>query len=172
MRAAESLGGTGFSSIVARRARTYLAIACLPVLVPQPQHPANPLVGRWELNVARSHYGGGAEPRARESLVCASMGIAVRCTTRSIRPDGRAVVAAFTAREDGTPAPVDGPADVDEVRLVRIDASIVDATFRYRGQAVFAYRAVRASSGQSLTIISVDPATRAALHSVVVYDAH
>jgi hypothetical protein len=60
---------------------------------------------------------------------------------------------------------------MDEIRLVRVDASIADATFRNRGQSTFAYRAVRAANGRSLTIISVDPVTRAVLHSVVVYDA-
>ena len=135
------------------------------------QSAANPLVGRWELNVARTHYGGGAEPRVRESLICRAAGVATTCTTTSLRPDGRTVVGTFTARDDGTPAPVQGVQEMDELSLTRIDSAIVDATFKYRGQPVFAYRAVRASNGRSLTIISVDPVTRAALHSVVVYDA-
>jgi hypothetical protein len=46
----------------------------------------------------------------------------------------------------------------------------VDATFTYNGKPVFAYRAVRSNDGRSLTIISVDPVTRAALTSVVVYE--
>lgn len=62
-------------------------------------------------------------------------------------------------------------ADVDEIRLVRVDASIADATFRFRGEPTFAYRAVRAADGRSLTIVSVHPVTRAVLHSLVVYDA-
>src|SRR5262245_43038015 len=101
------------------------------------QRLANPLVGRWELNVARSHYGGGAEPRRQESFVCEAVHEAVQCTTTSVRPDGRRVVGTFTARDDGSPAPVHGLDDVDEIRLVRIDASIADATFRYRGQPTF-----------------------------------
>jgi hypothetical protein len=35
---------------------------------------------------------------------------------------------------------------------------------------VFAYRAVRSDDGRSLTIVSVDPISRAVLNSVVVYD--
>ena len=137
----------------------------------EPQRLANPLVGRWEIDVARSHYGGGAEPRRQESFICETVHDAVQCTTTSVRPDGRRVVATFTARDDGTPAPVRGLDDLDEIRLIRIDASIADATFRYRGQPTFAYRAVRAANGRSLTIVSVDPVTRAVLHSVIVYGA-
>ena len=70
----------------------------------EPQRLANPLVGRWELDVARSHYGGGAEPRRQESFICETVHDAVQCTTTSVRPDGRRVVATFTARDDGTPA--------------------------------------------------------------------
>ena len=135
------------------------------------QGPVNPLVGRWELNVARSHYGGGAEPRRHELFVCEAVRGVVRCTTTSVRPDGRKVVAAFAARDDGTPGTVRGLDDVDEIRLTRVDRSIVDATFRYRGQPTFAYRAIRATDGGSLTVVSVDPVTRAVLRSVIVYDA-
>ena len=57
------------------------------------------------------------------------------------------------------------------MRLVRIDDSIAEATFENRGKPVFAYRVVRSDDRRSLTIVAVDPVTRAALSSVVVYDA-
>lgn len=131
----------------------------------------NPLVGRWDLNVARSHYGGGAEARRQELFVCEAVNGFLRCTTTSVRIGGRKVVVTFTARDDGTPSPVGGLDDIDEISLTRIDRSIVDATFRLRGQPVFAYRAIRATDGGSLTVVSVDPVSRTVLRSVIVYDA-
>lgn len=104
-------------------------------------------------------------------MMCEPAGAAITCTTTSVRADERTVVGAFTARDDGTPSRVQGIEGMDEVILTRINASIADATFKRRGRAVFAYRAVRGLNGRSITIISVDPVTRAALHSVVVYDA-
>ena len=149
-----------------------LALATCLAVAPAPgQAPTDPLVGRWELNLARTHYGGGAEPRTRESFVCVPRGARVQCTIRSKRADGREVVGRFDAPDDGTAAATTGIPDVDQIRLTRISASIADATFSFQGRPVFAYRAVRAASGRSLTIISVDPLTRAVLHSVVVYDA-
>lgn len=147
------------------------ALAFLPLAQAGPQSPVDPLVGRWQLNVARTHYGGGAEPRTKESFVCELSNTAISCTTRSVRAGGSTAVGTFVAVDDGTPAPVHGISNVDSVRLTRIDASIADATFTQRGRPVFAYRAVRASDGKSLTIISVDPVSRAVLNSVVVYDA-
>jgi hypothetical protein len=131
----------------------------------------NAMIGRWELNRARSHYGGGAEPRSRETMVCEARADGIHCRIRSERIDGRVLTANFVARDDGTRAPVTGFPDEDAVRLVRVDDWITDATFYSRGRPVFAYRAVLSSNRKSLTIVSVDPATRAALHSVIVYDA-
>jgi hypothetical protein len=131
----------------------------------------NAMIGRWELNLGRSHYGGGAEPRARETMVCEATADGIRCRIRSERIDARVLTACFVARDDGTRAPVTGFPDEDAVRLVRVDDWITDATFYSRGRPVFAYRAVLSSNRKSLTIVSVDPATRAALHSVIVYDA-
>ena len=138
---------------------------------PATRSPRDPFVGRWELNLARTHYGGGAEPRRRETMLCVPAPGGTRCTIRSVRADGRTLVARFTARYDGAHATVTGLPEVNGVRLVRVDDSIVDATFDDRGRPVFAYRAVRSDDRRSLTIIAVDPVTRVPGHSVVVYDA-
>ena len=80
-------------------------------------------------------------------------------------------MARYVARKgDASAGPTRGIPDVDHVRLSRINESIADATFTSQGRPVFAYRAVRSANGRSLTIISVDPTSRAVLHSVVVYD--
>ena len=160
-----------FRAMVGRHASALALITFSLASLAGAQQPASPLVGRWTLNVAKTHYGGGAEPRTRESLVCEPSDAAITCTSKSRRPDGRTVVVSFSARDDGTPARVHGAEDIDEVILTRVDSSITDATFKHRAQPVFAYRAVRALNGRSLIIISVDPVTRAVLHSVVVYDA-
>jgi hypothetical protein len=148
------------------------AFTCLAMAAGAQQSGADPLVRRWDLNVARTHYGGGAEPRQSESFVCSAINGGIDCAINSIRADGRHVVGGFSGKYDGTPGPTRGIPDVDHVRLARIDDAIADATFTYRERPVFAYRTVQAPNGRSLTIISVDPATRAVLNSVVVYDRH
>ena len=152
--------------------RLALLLGCLsmPALPQSPQ--ADPLVGRWELNVSRTHYGGGAEPRAKETFVCLAAGTGVDCTIQSRMTDGRTVRGHFSAGYDGTPGLAEGIPGVDQVKLTKIDAFIVDATFSSQGRPVFGYRAVRSVDRRSLTIISVDPASRAVLNSVVVYDRH
>ena len=131
---------------------------------------ADPLTGHWVLNVARTHYGGGAEPRKRETFVCQSEQQLLRCTIKSDRVSGKQVLGSFAAAYDGKPYATSGIPDVDRVSLQRIDDHVADATFTYKGKPVFGYRAIKSDDGHSLTIVSVDPTTRSVLHSVVVYD--
>lgn len=146
------------------------ACAWLAAVAAVPQPAVDPLSGKWELNVARTHYGGGAEPRQRETFVCKGSRNSVDCSIESERADRKRIVGGFTASYDGTSGSTWGIPDVDQVKLIRVSRFIADATFTLRGTPVFAYRAVQSADGRSLTIISVDPATRAVLNSVVVYD--
>ena len=160
----------GYQTLTTRFVCRWTAGGCLVVVAAAQQPAADPLTGKWELNVARTHYGGGAEPRVRESFVCDAAGAGVTCTIRSVRADGRIVVGDFIATYDGPLGPTHGISDVDAVRLTKVTESIADATFTLRGRPVFAYRAVRSADGKSLTIISVDPTSRAVLNSIVVYE--
>ena len=169
---AHSRSGCHSDPDVSRRGLSRLAMLCGCLLLrgglQNPQ--TDPLAGQWELNVSRTHYGGGAEPRTKETFVCIAAGAGVRCTIQSRMADGRTVHGSFSAAYDGPPGPAAGIPDIDHVRLTKIDAFIVDATFTSHGRLVFGYRAVRSVDRRSLTIISVEPASRAVLNSVVVYD--
>ena len=131
---------------------------------------ADPLSGTWILNLQKSHYGGGAELRRRETFKCQVDSGLLKCTIDSVRADGRKLVGTFTAPYDGRPRPAAGIPDVDQVSLQKIDEFVADATFSFKGKPVFGYRAVKSADGRSLTIVSVEPTTRVVGSSVVVYD--
>jgi hypothetical protein len=131
----------------------------------------DPLSGTWVLNRASSHYGGGAEERREETMRCAGSSDAVSCTIDSTRADGRQLTGRFHARYDGSLSSATGIPEVDQVRISKVGASAAEATFLYHGRPVFGYRATKSPDGKRLTIVSVDPETRRALSSVVVYDA-
>lgn len=146
-------------------------LAAQPAAVGPPAGAEVPaLIGDWELNLARTHYGPGVDRRRRERFTCALHGAPVACTIRGERADGRVVVGRFTAGLDGAGAPVAGIPGVDEVRLRAAGPGVLDATFLDRGAPAFGYRAYRSDDGRSLTVVAVDPTTRAALTTVVAYD--
>lgn len=132
--------------------------------------PEHPLVGVWELNLDRTRYGSSADPRVQETFVCQPAPDAVRCTIRSVRADGQRISGGFTAPDDGSPSRVHGIPEMDQVRLWRTGDRSAEATFELAGKAVFGYRAIRSEDGTSLTILAVDPVSRARLESVAVYD--
>ena len=103
-------------------------------------------------------------------MACAAVKAGVRCVIESMRADGREITGRFTASLDGTRAPVTGIPNVDQVLLRAPNVSLLDATFFSHGEPVFGYRAFQSGDGRSLLIISVDPVTRAAGTTVVVYD--
>ncbi len=157
--------------------RTFLALGLLGTMTTCSQSQTvssarlpSPLVGNWQLNIGRTHYGSGVERRRGEQMACTATGRSVQCVIRSQRADGRDLSAQFTASLDGGRAPVTGIPDVDEVELRQPNESLIDATFFFRGQPAFGYRALQSDDGRSLMIVSVDPVTRAAATTVVVYD--
>jgi hypothetical protein len=131
---------------------------------------ADPLSGKWVLNIGRTHYGGGAEPRKRETFVCEAERQLLRCTIKSLRLDGKRFTGSFAAAFDGKAYPATGIPDVDQVSLRKVDDHVADATFTSKGRPVFGYRAVKSDDGRSLSIVSVHPVSRAVAHTVVVYD--
>jgi len=127
------------------------------------------LIGTWRLDLGRTHYGAGVDRRRRERMVCDTHGTSLRCTIESVRANGEALTARFSTPLAGGRAAVDGMADMDSVDVQPRAGGLVDATFSYRGQLKYGYRAYRSADNNTLFIISVDPVTRVALTSIVVY---
>jgi len=131
--------------------------------------PVVPLVGSWRLNSDRTHYGPGVDVRRSEFLMCGAKGDVITCRIESIRHNGRRVFASFTARLGGPPAPVKGVDGIDQVILARSGANL-DATFLSHGRGVYGYRAFGSRDGNCLVVVSVEPASRVVLTTVVVYE--
>lgn len=153
-----------------------LALVGPPVLGAQRVTPPPPgqtpvaLVGDWQLNLGRTHYGPGVDRRRSERFSCTIQTNRLRCVITSVRADGRQLTGRFVAPMDGTSAPVTGIPDVDAIQVRRPSSGFLDATFLSRGQPAFGYRAFQSQDGRSLMIVSVDPVSRVAQTTVVVYD--
>lgn len=158
--------------MIALVALLFATLAALPArtLAQAPPPIGAPLVGAWVLDTASSHYGPGADRRRWERFTCdhdARGGL--RCSIQGERADGRLVDGRFTATTGSAPSSVTGVPGVDAVRLRTVSRTIADATFYSRGTPVFGYRAYRAPGGATLMIVSVDPVSRVALSSAIVY---
>lgn len=103
-------------------------------------------------------------------MKCSAESKRLECVIRSVRADGLALTGTFSATIDGNPAPVTGIPDLDEVQLRQAANAFVDVTFLWHGQPAYGYRAYQSDDGRSLMIVSVDPVSRVAQTTIVVYD--
>jgi hypothetical protein len=127
---------------------TMLAVA-VPTLVASAQG-ADPVIGTWALNVAKSKYGSGAAPKsATRTYTAAGNGYHFSSTT--VGSDGKSTTVEFTVAYDGKYVPLKGSADVDAIMVKRIDANTVEATQAKAGKVVSKTTRVTSTDGKTLT---------------------
>ena len=113
---------------------------------------ADPVVGTWELNVAKSTYRPGPAPK-RETRIYEAQTEGVRVTVRTIEADGRSTTVHISANYDGRDYPVTGAGEIDAIALKKVDEYTAEATLMH-GSAVVATAAREISKdGKAMTIM-------------------
>lgn len=112
-------------------------------------HAADPAIGTWKLNVAKSMLSGPAPTSQVRTYVDSAKGMVLTIRTTSV--DGKESTASVTFKDDGKDYPIAGNPDADTISVTRVDANTVDSTAK-RGGAVVAH-GVRSVSkdGKTLT---------------------
>jgi hypothetical protein len=116
-----------------------LGISSLYVLAQAP----DPIIGTWELNVAKSTYNPGPPPKS-EIRKFETVGDGWKYTGKGVRADGTTWAAEYIAHFDGKDYPVTGDANADTVSMKRIDRFTTVGTFKKAGKVT--YRATRVIS--------------------------
>src|SRR5262245_4742212 len=81
----------------------------------------DPLIGTWELNLAKSKVSPGPPPKS-QTLTYEAVGQGVKVTVKGTDAEGKPINSQFTANFDGKDYPVSGNPDYDMTTLKRIDA--------------------------------------------------
>jgi hypothetical protein len=142
--------------------RISVSIACvvagmvsLIVLWPQATAAqADPHVGTWVLNVAKSKYMPGPPPKEQTSVYSAA-GQGLKVSTKGTSADGKPTMTEFTANFDGKDYPVTGNPDWDAVSLRRVDSHTIEFTRKKSGKTVQTATSVVSKDGKTRTITSV-----------------
>jgi hypothetical protein len=111
---------------------------------------ADPAVGTWNLNLAKSTFSPGPAPKSQTRIYAESaQGLVL--TLKTTAADGKESTATLTFKDDGKPYPISGNPDYDMVSVTRVDALTIHSTQTKAGAAVGS--AVRAVSkdGKTLT---------------------
>jgi hypothetical protein len=112
---------------------------------------ADPLVGTWELNLAKSKFSPGPAPKAETRVYEAQEG-GIKVTVRTLEADGRSTTVHIAANYDGKDYPVAGSSDYDAIELKRVGEQAVEAKLLHAGKLFAIARREISEDGRTITI--------------------
>ena len=111
----------------------------------------DPIVGTWELNVAKSKYSPGPAPKS-ESRTYMIAGQDIKATSKGVDGTGKPTAGEWTVNYDGKDRPQTGNPDADALSLKRIDASTTEFTQKRAGKVVMTGTRTISRDGKVMTI--------------------
>jgi hypothetical protein len=112
---------------------------------------ADPVVGTWTLNAAKSTFGTG--PAIKSQTRTYTQGAdGISLTVNGVRADGSAVSQQSTFKYDGNAYPISGSPDYDAISLKRVNGSTVSSTLTRAGKKVGATTRTISGHGKILTL--------------------
>lgn len=113
---------------------------------------ADPNLGTWKLNEAKSKLGPGATKN--HTVVYAAEGDKVKITVDGTTADGKAVHSEWTGKYDGKDYPATGDAGHDSRWYKKVDDRTLDFGAKKGGASIGTGRVVVAADGKSRTVTS------------------
>src|SRR6202790_4109052 len=111
---------------------------------------ADPAIGTWKLNVAKSTFSPGPAPKS-QTRTYAETPQGITLTIKTTAADGKESTATLTFKDDGKPYPVTGNPDFDMVAVTRVDANTVHSTQTKGGAPVGTGERTVSKDGKTLT---------------------
>jgi hypothetical protein len=112
---------------------------------------ADPVVGTWTLNAAKSTFGSG--PALKSQTRTYTQGAdGISLTVNGVRADGSAVSQQSTFKYDGNAYAVTGSPDYDAISLKRVNGSTVTSTLTRAGKKVGTTTRTVSGHGKILTL--------------------
>jgi len=112
---------------------------------------ADPAIGTWKLNTAKSKYSPGPAPKSA-TITYEETADGVKRTGESIDADGNKTSFEYTAKYDGKDYPVSGSDLFDAIALKRLNDRTVESTLKKSGKVVTTARRVVSKDGKTLTL--------------------
>jgi len=131
---------------------------------------ADPVIGTWKLNVAKSTFSPGPALKSQiRSYAESAQGTTL--TIKTTAADGKESTATLTFKEDGKPYAVSGNPDFDMVSVTRVDAMTVHSTQTKAGATVGTGVRTVSKDGKTLTFAQKGThASSGKYDDVLVYD--
>jgi len=131
---------------------------------------ADPVIGTWQLNIAKSKFNPGPAPKSDTRIYAASEQGTVMTWT-SVGADGKETVAKSTFKADGKDYALTGADNFDSLSLKQVDDHTVQSTQKKGGKVIGTTTRTVSKDGKVLTLTSKGTsATGVPYDNVMVYD--
>jgi hypothetical protein len=130
----------------------------------------DPLVGTWNLNLAKSKFNGIPAPKSQIYKYEANGPDGVKFTNDSVNADGTNVHAEYSVKFDGKEVPINGDPLRDMTTNKRVDANTTSGVSTLKGKPASSFRRVVSRDGKTLTITAKGTQGGKAYNQVTVYD--
>ncbi len=134
-----------------RRATALVMIVLAASAVELAAQDADPIIGTWELNVAKSKYSPGPAPKS-ETRTYVIAGQDIKATSKGVDGAGKPTAASWTVNYDGKDRPQTGNPDADTLSLKRVDAFSTEFTEKKAGKVVITGTRTISRDGKMMTI--------------------
>ena len=112
---------------------------------------ANPIIGTWKLNVAKSKYSPGPPPKSA-TITYEKTAEGIKRTGETVDGQGKATSFEYTAKYDGKYYPITGSDLYDAIALKSVTNSTSEATLKKSGKVVSHARRVVSEDGKTMTL--------------------
>ena len=112
---------------------------------------ADPRIGTWKVNTAKSKYSPGPPPQSLTVKV-EPAGKGEKATAEFVNADGSRVTTVYTANFDGKDYPLTGSQLANTVALKRVDARTTERVDKKDGKVVQTLNRVVSADGKTMTV--------------------
>jgi hypothetical protein len=128
-----------------------LALLALLFSVASAMPAADPVVGTWHLDVAKSSYNPGPPPKSQTRIYREQDG-GVKAIVVTVYKNGNSETVHYPANYDGKEHPVEGSPDTDGILMQRIDDNTAESVLTHAGHTIGTARRTVSADGQTMTI--------------------
>lgn len=112
---------------------------------------ADPIVGTWKLDVAKSTYKPGPTPKSATAVITA-VGDGIKVAVDAAMPDGTAMKWGYTSARDGKEVPVTGHPAYDAANVTKTSPTEGTIAYSKAGKPVATAKTAVAKDGKTMTV--------------------
>ena len=112
----------------------------------------DPVIGKWNMNIAKSKFSPGPAPKSAAIVFSASGADGVKAVFDGVADTGDKIHWEYTGNHDGKDYPMTGNAEGDVISLKRVNANSVETTYKLKGKVTVVNVRTVSADGKTMTV--------------------